>query len=245
MSVDPENLPKLSEPFHLGDLEFLLKATNEKTLKGLALPYVTNRAVQERLDEVCGPAGWRDEYKEWRVKGVLCGLSIRVNGEWITKWDGADETMFESTKGGLSGAEKRAGVKWGIGRYLYNLQAPWVPVQLLYAKNGKNHYKIANSESPYKAMLGNYPGSKNLTDGWKERMQGALAEKAEHEDVGETVEKISVAQAKLLEKAINNDEKAYEKFCKAYGLFSYKDLPAVNFKGALDRLNKYFERRGK
>jgi hypothetical protein len=52
----------------------------------------------------------------------MCGLSIRVGDEWVTKWDGAENTDVEGVKGGLSGAMKRAAVQWGIGRYLYALE---------------------------------------------------------------------------------------------------------------------------
>ena len=63
----------------------------------------------------------------------MCGISIRVpreNGatEWVTKWDGAENTDIEAVKGGLSGAMKRAAVQWNIGRYLYNLEEGWVEV---------------------------------------------------------------------------------------------------------------------
>jgi len=47
-----------------------------------------------------------------------------------TKWDGAENTDFEAIKGGLSDAFKRAGYKWGIGRYLYRLESAWVPCEL-------------------------------------------------------------------------------------------------------------------
>lgn len=90
----------------------------------MALAYLTNRAIMNRLDEVCGPENWRNEFKEWKVgnsNGVLCGISIKVNGEWVTKWDGAEETDVESVKGGFSSAMKRAAVQWGMGRYLYDL----------------------------------------------------------------------------------------------------------------------------
>ena len=58
----------------------------------------------------------------------MCGISIKIGDEWVCKWDGADETDIEKIKGGLSGAMKRAGVQWGIGRYLYNLDATWAVI---------------------------------------------------------------------------------------------------------------------
>lgn len=92
-----------------------------KTGKTVVVPYIQNRAVQQRLDSLYGPMGWRNEYKEWRTKGVICGISIYNDliEQWVTKWDGADETNIEPTKGGLSDSMKRCAVQWGMGRELY------------------------------------------------------------------------------------------------------------------------------
>jgi hypothetical protein len=117
---------QLSEPFHPDDIEWRAGATNNDKTKALALAYITSRAVMDRLDEVVGPENWRDEYASGPDGGVICGLTLRINGEWITKWDGAENTEFEAIKGGLSDAFKRAGYKWGIGRYLYKLDKQWV-----------------------------------------------------------------------------------------------------------------------
>ncbi len=123
------NLQKLSDPFEPNDIEFRAGATTKDKTKALALPYITSRGVMDRLDSVVGPENWRDEYREGPQGGVLCGISIRLEGEWICKWDGADNTQIESVKGGLSDAFKRAAVKWGIGRYLYTLPAVWVKAE--------------------------------------------------------------------------------------------------------------------
>jgi len=122
----PINFTQLSAPFALDDLEFRAGTTNNDKTKALALAYITSRAVMNRLDEVVGPANWRDEYRPGPDGGVVCGLSLRIEGEWVIKWDGAENTNFEAIKGGLSDAFKRAAVKWGIGRYLYNTPDFWV-----------------------------------------------------------------------------------------------------------------------
>ncbi|HHR4112399.1 TPA: Rad52/Rad22 family DNA repair protein, partial [Salmonella enterica] len=89
----------------------------------MVLAYVTNRAIMKRLDDVCGKAGWRNEYRDIPNNGgVECGISIKIDSEWVTKWDAAENTQVEAVKGGRSGAMKRAAVQWGIGRYLYNLE---------------------------------------------------------------------------------------------------------------------------
>ena len=131
MNENPKDLfTRLATPFHPNDIEWRAGATNADKTKALALAYITSRAVMDRLDEVVGPENWRDEYKPGPDGGVICGLSLRIDGEWITKWDGADNTEFEAIKGGLSDAFKRAGYKWGIGRYLYRLDSVWVPCEL-------------------------------------------------------------------------------------------------------------------
>lgn len=110
----------------------------------MALAYIDARDVMNRLDEVCGPGGWQDRY-EFHGSRTVCYLSINVPviddvGEWITKADGAGDTDVEAEKGGISDAFKRAAVKWGIGRYLYDLDAPWVPCES-YERGGKRYWK--------------------------------------------------------------------------------------------------------
>ena len=72
-----------------------------------------------RLDEVFGPGGWTNQISYGPNGQVLCTIGAKIDGEWVFKTDGADETEVEAVKGGISGAMKRAGVQWGIGRYLY------------------------------------------------------------------------------------------------------------------------------
>lgn len=121
-------LEALKDVFHPDDIEWRLQSAGEKNgrIWGMALAYITNRAIMQRLDDVVGPENWRNEFREGPEGGVLCGLSIRVDGVWVTKWDGAENTDIEAVKGGLSGSMKRAAVQWGIGRYLYRLKEGWI-----------------------------------------------------------------------------------------------------------------------
>lgn len=87
--------------------------------------YIDSRAVQDLLDEVCGPENWQDKY--YQVKDtMLCSIGIKINEEWVWKSDGGTETDIESEKGELSDAFKRAAVKWGVGRFLYSNKAQYV-----------------------------------------------------------------------------------------------------------------------
>ena len=129
--MNASDLSRLALPFHPSDIEWKPGATTRDKSKGLAMAYVDSRAVQQRFDEVCGPADWRNEFREGPGGGVLCGISVRIDredgtAEWVTKWDGADNSQVEAVKGGLSGSMKRAAVQWGVGRYLYEIPSPWV-----------------------------------------------------------------------------------------------------------------------
>lgn len=127
---------KLSVPFLPSEIEWRIGATNKDKTSGIALPYITNRAIMNRLDETVGISNWKNEFFI-QDKAKICGISIRIGDEWITKYDGADDTNIEATKGGISNAMKRAAVQWGIGRYLYKLPTMWVGIE----PNGKS-YKI-------------------------------------------------------------------------------------------------------
>lgn len=136
----------LAKPFAPEDLEWRLQNTNEEKMRGMAVPYVTNRAIQNRLDEVCGPENWYNEFKPWHSNGKkdsqLCGIAIHFEGKgFITKWDGAEDSDIEPIKGGLSDSMKRAAYQWGIGRVLYSLDTVWVDIE----RRGKS-YVIKGSE---------------------------------------------------------------------------------------------------
>lgn len=135
MSID---LAKLQAPFEQDDIEWKVQACgNSDGVWARVVAYVANRAVMDRLDKVVGPENWRDEFKPGPDGGVLCGLSIRVGDEWVTKWDGAENTAIEKVKGGLSAAMKRAAVKWGIGRYLYDLPCGYAEIVTKGAKGAR------------------------------------------------------------------------------------------------------------
>ena len=125
------DLGKLKEVFPPEDIEWRIQSSGKKQndeIWAKVLAYITNRAIMDRLDKVCGPENWKNSFTAAPNGGTLCGLSIKVGNEWITKWDGAENTDFEAVKGGLSGAMKRAGVQWGIGRYLYKLPTGWANI---------------------------------------------------------------------------------------------------------------------
>jgi len=91
-------------------------------------PYLQARPVMDRLDDVVGAENWKDEYVPI-AGGFICKLSLRIDSDWITKEDAADTSDIEAIKGGVSDSFKRAAVKWGIGRYLYDINASWADIE--------------------------------------------------------------------------------------------------------------------
>lgn len=124
-----QKLQTLAEPFPEEEVSWRIDrggVRDDGTPWAKVLPYIDNRTIIDRLDKVLGPTKWCNEFKPGPAGGVLCGISIKVdNHSWVSKWDGADNTKYEPIKGGLSGAMKRAGSMWGIGRYLYDVKATY------------------------------------------------------------------------------------------------------------------------
>lgn len=132
--VVSEIVANLEQPFPPGEVKWRIGSTNREKTRGMALAYIDARNVMERLDQVVGPAQWKDELV---VSGdvFICTLSLylpTLDGtfQWVSKSDAAGATDFEAAKGGASDAFKRAAVKWGIGRYLYAMEAPWVEIEV-------------------------------------------------------------------------------------------------------------------
>lgn len=148
------DLGKLSEPFDPKEIDWRIGQAGSKDNKPWAkvLAYIDARAVMDRLDDAVGAENWKDRY--WKeAGGDMCGLSIRVNGEWVEKVDGSDQTDIEAFKGGISKALVRAGVKWGIGRYLYNLGDGWALIVPQGTKGAR--YQGAKKDGKYEGQ--NYP----------------------------------------------------------------------------------------
>lgn len=129
------DLKALASEFERGVVHWRAQTLTKNKDKALALAYLDARDVQDRLDEVCGPANWQTEYTETAKGRIICRIGIRIEGDWVWKSDGAGDTAVEGEKGGISDAFKRAAVHWGIGRYLYRLDAVWCPCSV--GNNGK------------------------------------------------------------------------------------------------------------
>lgn len=189
--MEKEIEQKLKAPFLPNEIEWRITAKSADKTKGLAVAYITNRAIQNRLDEVVGFSNWKNEFI---VNGnsKICGLSIRINNEWITKYDGADDTDIESTKGGISNSMKRAAVQWGIGRYLYSLSGQWVKIK----PQGKSYIIDENPKLPDWALPENYEKPK-VTKQWTNKKETKKEIAKPVQDCIKAFEKIGVSKEQL------------------------------------------------
>lgn len=147
MTIAEIDLKALAAPFPGDVVSWRAQSVTKDGGKALALAYIDARDVMNRLDEVVGIGNWQSAISETPKGRVLCTLSIRVADAWICKTDGAGDTDVEGEKGAISDALKRAAVLWGIGRYLYDLESPWVPCESR-EFNGKKQW-VKWKESPW------------------------------------------------------------------------------------------------
>lgn len=150
MSNQLDLFEQLAAPFPANDIEWRVQQSGVKNGRvwAMVIPYITNRAIQSRLDAVFGPTGWKNEYKTDQISGgVLCGISVWCSDkkEWVTKWDGVKIEQnqhnkdIDPIKTAMSNSMKRAAVHWGIGRYLYNMDAMFA--DCFQDRSGKNRGK--------------------------------------------------------------------------------------------------------
>lgn len=129
------NLKKLAEPFPASDIEWRIgqSGNSARGIWAKCMAYISARAVQSRLDDVCGPENWSVEYRPIagtrdKEPSFIARIGIKFGGEWVFKEDGSGPSEFEPLKGGISGALKRAASAWGVGRYLYELEAGFAEI---------------------------------------------------------------------------------------------------------------------
>ncbi len=113
----PELFGRLAAPVNPADIK-----TREGG-RGRRLSYITARTVMNWLDSVLGPENWEDAYEVARNNATICRLTLTLpDGRRVTK-EGigvtAESVGEDAEKGGEADALKRAAVKFGIARELY------------------------------------------------------------------------------------------------------------------------------
>lgn len=129
------------------EIECRVAKINENGLQ--LLLYKTARTDAALLDEVY-PDMWQCDFKALDGK-MYGGIGIKINSEWLWRWDCGAESNMEAEKGEASDAFKRAGFKWGIGTELYSSPFIWIKpdaCNIQKDRNGKfvcqDRFKVAN-----------------------------------------------------------------------------------------------------
>lgn len=102
-----------------------VQSFSKKKAMATVVAYIDSRSASDILNEYA-VYGWSDEYYE--VGGnTYCKVGIVMpDGSILWKSDCGVESNQDKEKGQASDAFKRACVKWGIGRFLYNLGMEYV-----------------------------------------------------------------------------------------------------------------------
>ena len=123
----------LARGFRLDELEWKIQTSgvspntvgpgNPEGVWARVVPYITSRAIVERLIEAFGPAGFNIGLHETSL-GNVHGMRAAIEAVWpsgklTAREDVAEVSDIEALKGAASGAIKRAAVQYQIGSYLY------------------------------------------------------------------------------------------------------------------------------
>lgn len=120
----------LRAPFDPEEVEFRVQGRANEQGRAQVVAYIDARCVQDRLDDVVGAENWSFDWEPILIENGQLQLAkgtLTILG--VSKSDIGSASNFEQSLGCVSHVEKRAGVQWGIGRYLYELGATWVNVE--------------------------------------------------------------------------------------------------------------------
>jgi hypothetical protein len=123
--------------------QWRVQSYSKHKAKCSCVAYIDARDVMDLLDESVGAENWQDDYKVINNQ-LFAGIGIKLNNEWVWKWDTGTESQTEKEKGIVSDSFKRAAVKWGVGRFLYNLDIVYLDANAI---NLGNNYPYAVDKS--------------------------------------------------------------------------------------------------
>lgn len=115
------------------------KTENGKKIyeKYIVLGYIDSRDAMNLLDEVVWPENRQRDHKEIKWN-LYAGVGIKINNDWVWKWDCGVESNTEAEKGESSDSFKRACVNRWIWRFLYDLPT----LRITREEANKNAYNL-------------------------------------------------------------------------------------------------------
>ena len=228
-------IEQLKAPFPEDKIHWRVGATTKDKTKGIGLAYIDARDLMDRLDEVVGAENWQAEYPFpgcCRI-GIFMPTGVTVQSQldgslreapaycWVWKSNGAGETDVEGEKGQYSDAFKRAGVLWGVARYLYDLPNTWVAIE----PSGRSYKLSKRPTLPAWAL----PQGKSKTVEPKEKV---IVNRAPPTGKG-FISGVQVTALNVLMKATSTDAAP---FCSYLGVPNLAQMPEEMFDTAVKAL---------
>ena len=144
--IDPELdvlFARLAEPFDPSEIRWRVTHTTQDGHRGAVIAFADPRAYTDRLNQMFTPTGWTRDYEVTTISAVsrlkrdkviqtgkvlvTCKLTIhRLGSHTGSGEEWADEPCAMTAS--EAQAFKRACVCFGLGRYLYNVEEVWVPL---------------------------------------------------------------------------------------------------------------------
>jgi len=116
----------LAAPFAVEDIYWKPQAMTRDRKKALAVPYADGRAYEDCLNQVI-PGDWASHVTFTPASPkIVCTVTLTVCG--ITRTGDGEASLSDenAATGAYAQAFKRAAMRFGLGRYLYDLSSPWV-----------------------------------------------------------------------------------------------------------------------
>lgn len=128
-------LPLLKKPI---PSQWRVQSFSKKKAQATVMSYIDQRDLMDVLDEYC-EYGWQKKYEE--VSGNLfCYIGINMpDGTVHWRSDCGVESQADKEKGQASDAAKRAGVNWGVGRFLYEMGVEYVTASAIKTNDNWPH----------------------------------------------------------------------------------------------------------
>jgi hypothetical protein len=114
---------KLEEPFDPELLYWKPQAMNKEKTRAMVAVYADPRAYVDRLNEAVGVDGWSDQVEIVSTPTkIIAIVTVHVNGLNSAHTDVGESDLTDQNAATVAIAQgfKRACVKFGLGRYLYN-----------------------------------------------------------------------------------------------------------------------------
>jgi len=116
----------LAAPFPVEDIYWKPQAMTRDRKKALAVPYADGRAYEDCLNQVV-PGDWASNVTFTPAPPkIVCTVTLTVCR--ITRTGDGEASLSDenAATGAYAQAFKRAAMRFGLGRYLYDLSSPWV-----------------------------------------------------------------------------------------------------------------------